>query len=91
MDEMTKGELCSWRIPETEPPEVMWAIIRTDKEWKRFADLALRLVAIIPSESEVERTISLQRSITGIKGTQFGQRVFTARTQIHQLCPDFLV
>jgi hypothetical protein len=86
-----RGGLCSWNIPDTEPPEVMWAIISTDEEWRKFANLAIRLVAIIPSESEVERTISLQRSITGMKGTQFGQRVFTARTQIHQLGPDISI
>jgi hypothetical protein len=70
-------------------PEIMWGLVVAEG-WENFAELARRLVGIIPSESEVERTISIQRSIMGMKGTQFGQQVFTARTQIHQIDPAIL-
>jgi hypothetical protein len=70
-------------------PEDLWSLVEAEG-WTDFAELARRLVGITPSESEVERTISTQRSIMGMRGTQFGQHVFTARTQIHQIEPSVL-
>jgi hypothetical protein len=67
----------------------MWSLVEAE-EWRDFAKLACRLVGITPSESEVERTISTQRNIMGMKGTQFGQQVFTARTQIRQIDASIL-
>jgi hypothetical protein len=79
----------SLRIFENDSAESMWIYAGTVPEWGEFSMLARRIVAIIPSESEVERTISVQRGITGMKGTHFGQRVFTARTQLHTIREDF--
>jgi hypothetical protein len=83
---MTKD--ISWRVFETDPPEAMWVYAGSVPQWEMFSILARRIVAIIPSESEVERTISIQRGIASMRGTQFGQRVFTARTQLHTISED---
>jgi hypothetical protein len=53
--------------------------------------LARMLIGIIPFKSEVEMTTSTQRPILGMKGTQCGRRLLTARTQIHQINQPSLV
>jgi hypothetical protein len=63
-----------WKHYNQQPPHITWGVGGEVEEWKEFAELARRLVGIIPSESEVERTISTQRFIMGMKGA-----VWTAR------------
>jgi hypothetical protein len=80
-----------WKHYIQQPPHIVWGVAGEVEEWKEFVELARGMVRIVLSENEVERTISTQRCIMGMKGTQFWQRVLTARTQIHQISKPSLV
>jgi hypothetical protein len=59
--------------------------------WPRESCCMSSLVVsrIIPSESEVQRTISI-RGITGMESTLFNQLVFTARTQLNTIQEELI-
>jgi hypothetical protein len=66
------------------PPDDMWTVISADEEWRPFAQMAVRIVTLVISEAEMERTISLQRDILGNKANQTSEKMLTARTQLRQ-------
>jgi hypothetical protein len=57
--------------------EELWPHAEQQKEWKDFASLAGRFVCRVPSKSEVERVISIQRDVKTAKASRMGGQYLT--------------
>jgi hypothetical protein len=49
----------------------MWRAAHRHAKWMALADVALRLVSCVTSESDAERILSLQKNLAGLHGTRF--------------------
>jgi hypothetical protein len=72
------------KIPATSNPDAYWREFHGRAgELKNLAHIALRFITLGCSEADMERTISLQKHIQGVHGTNYRLEIIGARAILH--------